>query len=81
MSHNGGPKAMTTSTFSVGVVATTLLRGLGDSGRPRLLRGGGRDPSPPSSIDAGGTFQTAYGAQVTVPASVINHFRGRGPPR
>ena len=34
--------------------------------------------APPSSIDAGGTFQTAFGAQVTIPASVINHFRGLG---
>jgi hypothetical protein len=35
-------------------------------------------PAPPASIDAGGTFQTAPSAQVTVPASVINQFLGAG---
>jgi hypothetical protein len=35
-------------------------------------------PAPPSTIDAGGTFSTALAAQVTVPASVINHFIGTG---
>ena len=35
-------------------------------------------PAPPASIDAGGTFQTAPAARMTVPASVINHFIGMG---
>jgi hypothetical protein len=35
-------------------------------------------PAPPSSIDVGGTFSTALAAQVTVPASVIDHFIGLG---
>jgi hypothetical protein len=34
--------------------------------------------APPSSIDVGGTFSTALAAQVTVPASVIDHFIGIG---
>ena len=34
--------------------------------------------APPSSIDAGGTFQTTLGSRLTIPASVINHFRGLG---
>jgi hypothetical protein len=35
-------------------------------------------PAPPSSIDEGGTFSTALAAQVTVPASVIDHFIAAG---
>jgi fibronectin-binding autotransporter adhesin len=35
-------------------------------------------PAPPSSIDAGGTLQTTLAAQVTVPASVINHYLAQG---
>ncbi len=34
--------------------------------------------APPASIDAGGTFQTTLGSHITIPASVINHFRGLG---
>jgi hypothetical protein len=34
--------------------------------------------APPSSIDAGGTFQTALESLITIPASVINHFRNLG---
>jgi hypothetical protein len=33
---------------------------------------------PPSIIDAGGTFLTTLGSRLTIPASVINHFRGLG---
>ena len=81
MSRNGGPQARTTSTFVVGVVAndSCVVSGFGTSSLtasfPTVVA---ETTSPPSSIDAGGTFQTAYGAQVTVPASVINHFRGLG---
>ena len=35
-------------------------------------------PAPPASIDAGGTFQTAPAARVTIPASVLDHFIGIG---
>ena len=34
--------------------------------------------APPSSIDAEGIFQTALGSRITIPASVINHFRNLG---
>ena len=34
--------------------------------------------APPSSVDEGGTFQTTLGTKFTIPASVINHFRGLG---
>ena len=34
--------------------------------------------APPSSIDEGGTFLTTLGSRITVPASVVNHFRGLG---
>ena len=51
--------------------------------RPRLPdnplpNGGVRNDRPTLSIDAGGTFQTALGADVTVPGSVINHFLALG---
>ena len=35
-------------------------------------------PAPPSSIDEGGTLQTTFAAQVTVPASVIGHYLSEG---
>ena len=35
-------------------------------------------PVPPSSIDAGGTFETAPAAQVTFPASIVNEYIGAG---
>ena len=35
-------------------------------------------PAPPSSVDAGGTFQTAPAAEVTLPAQVLNHFVAMG---
>ena len=35
-------------------------------------------PAPPSSVDAGGTFQTAPAAEVTLPAQVLNHFIAMG---
>ena len=34
--------------------------------------------APPSTIDAGGIFLTTLGSRLTIPASVINHFRGLG---
>ena len=77
MSRNGGPRAETSSTFTVGVVATDscTVSGFGTTNFPTVVS---ETTPPPSSIDAGGTFQTAFGAQVTIPASVINHFRGLG---
>ena len=35
-------------------------------------------PAPVSSITEGGTFSTALAAQVTEPASVVDHYRGQG---
>ena len=78
MSRNGGPQARTSSTFIVGVVAndSCVVSGMsGTSSFPTVLS---QTIAPPSSLDAGGTFQTAYQAQLTVPASVINHFRNTG---
>ena len=34
--------------------------------------------APPASIDEGGTFLTTLGSRITIPGSVINHFRGLG---
>ncbi len=78
MSRNGGPQARTTSTFTVGVVANDSCVVSGMSGTTSFPTEVSETTAPPSTIDAGGTFQTAYGAQVTIPASVINHFRGMG---
>ena len=35
-------------------------------------------PAPPSSIDLGGTFQTTLGAEVTIPGSAVDYYRGLG---
>ena len=35
-------------------------------------------PAPPSSIAVGATFQTTLGAQVTVPATAVDYYRGLG---
>ena len=78
MSRNGGPQARTTSTFTVGVVANDSCVVSGMSGTTSFPTEVSETTGPPSTIDAGGTFQTAYGAQVTIPASVINHFRNMG---
>jgi YVTN family beta-propeller protein len=77
VSQNGGPQAETSSTFNVGVVATDscTVPGFGSASFPTVVS---ESTAPPSSIDAGGTFQTAFGAEVTIPASVINHFRTLG---
>jgi DNA-binding beta-propeller fold protein YncE len=77
MSQNGGPQAETSSTFTVGVVATDscVVSGFGNANFPTVVS---ESTAPPSSIDAGGTFQTAFGAEVTIPASVIDHFRALG---
>ncbi len=77
MSQNGGPQAGTSSTFTVGVVATDscVVSGFGNANFPTVVS---ESTAPPSSIDAGGTFQTAFGTEVTIPASVINHFRTLG---
>ena len=54
---------------------TCTVSGFGSTSFPVVVS---ESPAPPSSIDAGGTFQTAPAAQVTIPASVINHFIGLG---
>ena len=35
-------------------------------------------PNPPASIDAGGTFGSAPNIQLSVPATVVDHFMGEG---
>ncbi len=50
----------------------------GDSGTTSFPVVMSESPAPPATIDAGGTFSTALAAQVTIPASVINHFIGTG---
>jgi sugar lactone lactonase YvrE len=35
-------------------------------------------PSPPPTIDVGGTFQTTLGSEVTLPASAVNYYRSLG---
>ncbi len=81
MSRNGGPQARTTSTFTVGVVANDSCVVSGMSGTTSFPTVESESPAPPSSIDAGGTFQAAPAVQLTIPASVVNHFRAKGPPR
>jgi YVTN family beta-propeller protein len=77
MSRNGGPQARATSSFTVGVVASDscTVSGFGSAHFSTVLS---ETTAPPSTIDAGGTFQTGFGAQVTIPASVIDHFRSLG---
>ncbi len=75
MSRNGGPQARTSSTFTVGVVATDscVVPGFGSAHFKTVVS---ESTAPPSSIDAGGTFQTGFNVQVTMPASVVNYFEG-----
>ena len=62
MSRNGGPQAETSSTFDVGVVATDscIVPGFRTTSFPTVVF---ESTAPPSSIDAGGTFQTAAGSR------------------
>jgi hypothetical protein len=62
-------------TASLGMGYTCDVSGFGTTSFPVVVS---ESPAPPGSIDAGGTFQTAPSAQVTVPASVINQFLGAG---
>ena len=62
-------------TASLGTGYTCSVSGFGTTSFPVVVSA---SPAPPASIDAGGTFQTAPAAQVTVPASVINQFLGAG---
>ena len=65
-----------TGIVSLGTGYTCTVSGLsGTTSFPMVVS---ESPAPPASIDAGGTFQTAPAAQVTIPASVINHFIGVG---
>ncbi len=77
MGREGGPQARTSSTFDVGVVTsdTCVVPGFRTTNFPAVVF---ETTPPPSSIDAGGTFQTALGAEVSIPGSVINHFRSLG---
>ncbi len=79
MSNNGSSKATTSSTFSVlsGVASTftCTISGFGSTNASVVVA---ESPAPPSSIDAGGTFSTAPTVQVTVPATVVNHFVAAG---
>ncbi len=62
-------------TASLGTGYTCDVSGFGAASFPAVVS---ESPAPPSSIDAGGTFQTAPAAQLTIPASVINDFIGEG---
>ena len=79
VSNNGSSHAVASSTFSVlsgvGSIYSCSISGFGTANAPVVVA---ESPAPPSSIDEGGTFSTASSAQVTVPASVINHFVGLG---
>ncbi len=60
----------------VGATYTCAVSGvLGPTSVPVVV---GASPAPPSSIDAGGTFEITPAARVTIPASVINQFIGAG---
>ena len=61
-------------TASLGTGYTCDVSGFGTTSFPAVVS---ESPAPPASIDAGGTFQTAPAAQLTIPASVINDFFGR----
>ena len=63
-------------TASLGTRFTCTVSGLSDTTSFPVVVS--EAPAPPASIDAGGTFSTAPAAQVTVPASVLNHFIGMG---
>jgi hypothetical protein len=80
VSGNGSPKAEASSAFQVlsGVQATYACVVSGFSGSHSFPAVVAESPAPPGSVDAGGTFSTSPGAQLTVPASVINHFIGMG---
>ncbi len=63
-------------TASLGTGYTCTVSGIsGTNSFPVVVS---ESPAPPASIDEGGTFQTAPAAQVTVPASVLDHFIGMG---
>ena len=75
--HNGDPEAEVSATFDVGTPApyTCTLTGFGTTSFPTAVS---ESPAPPASVNGGGTFQTAPAVQLTIPASVINHFRASG---
>ncbi len=78
-SANGDPQAEVSATFDVGSPApySCTLTGSG-SGATNFQTVVSESPSPPASVNGGGTFQTAPAVQLTIPSSVINHFRGSG---
>ncbi|MGA3148606.1 MAG: hypothetical protein ABSF33_14200, partial [Acidimicrobiales bacterium] len=59
----------------VAAIDSCTVPGFGTTNFPAVVSA---STAPPSSIDAGGTFQTTLGSHITIPASVINHFRGLG---
>ncbi len=63
-------------TASLGTGYTCTVSGM--SGTTSFPVVESESPAPPASIDAGGTFQTAPAARVTIPATVVNHFRNLG---
>jgi len=74
VSNNGGSRAEASSTFTVGVGTGYSCTVPGLSGTVDFPVVFSESQSPPTSVDVGGTFPTALGAQVTIPESVINHF-------
>ena len=63
-------------TASLGTGYTCAVSGLsGTTSFPTVVS---ESPAPPATIDAGGTFQTAPAVRLTIPASVIDHFRAQG---
>ena len=64
-----------TVAFGPATLFTCNVSGFGTATFPVAVS---ESPAPPVAIDAGGTFQVRSSAQVTIPASVINHFRGIG---
>ena len=69
------PPATTPFTVSAATLFTCDISGFGSATFPVTES---ESPAPPTTIDAGGTFQEALGAQVTIPPSVINSFIGAG---
>ena len=63
-------------TASLGTGYTCTVSGM--SGTTSFPVVESESPAPPASIDAGGTFQTAPAARVTIPATVVDHFRNLG---
>ena len=70
-----GSTFSSTVAFGPATLFTCSVSGFGSATFPVAVS---ESPTPPATIDAGGTFQEAQTEQATIPASVINHFRGMG---